>query len=75
MKQFENHQGPAYTWASSFIVPDLMEGTIMVCGPLHPYMEKECILPEEIQNNELDMWLISLKGLSQLILSQGYSVR
>lgn len=45
----------------------------MLCGSLHSYMEKKCILAEEIQNNELDLGLIFLKDLSQLELSKGDS--
>lgn len=45
----------------------------MLCGSLHPYMEKKCKLAEEIQNNELDLGLIFLKDLSQLELAKGDS--
>lgn len=45
----------------------------MLCGSLHSYMEKKCILAEEIQNNELDLGLTFLKDLSQLELSKGDS--
>lgn len=73
--QFGSQQSPEYAQASSFIILGLKEISIMLCGSFHPYMEKECMLPEEIQNNELDLWLISLKDLSQLDLTKGYSVR
>ena len=46
-----------------FLTRALKEISVTICGCLHPYMEKECILLRKNKNNELDLWLVSLNYL------------